>query len=122
MFFCFKSLSMVSTEVHFRQTRFINNSIPAVFSIRSDLHFHGINVFRNNTGAQCGGALFLMINSHIYLHKGTQVYILENTALKYGGGICVNDGSDSDVLDVCFYQIVDADIPTMILLYIWKEM
>ena len=77
---------------------------------KSDLHFHGVNVFRNNTGAQCGGALVLRIDSHIYLHRGTQVYILENTALKYGGGICVNGGLGSEVFDVCFWQIVDADI------------
>ena len=106
----FYALSMVSTKLHFQQTRFINNSIPAVHCYKSDLHFHGVNVFRNNTGAQCGGALVLKMNSHIYLHRGTQVYVLENTALKYGGGICVNDGSDSEVLDVCFYQIVDVDI------------
>ena len=120
----FYALLMANTEVHFRQTRFINNNIPAVYTYNSDLHFHGVNVFRNNTGGQCGGALVLRMNSHIYLHKGTQVYILENTALKYGGGICVNDGSGSEVFDVCFYQIVDPDILNnkMILLYIWKRM
>ena len=104
------ALSMISTEVHFQQTRFINNSIPAVHGYKSDLHFHGVNVFRNNTGAQCGGALILRMNCHIYLHKGTRVHILENTALKYGGGICVDGGSGSDVIDVCFWQIVDPDI------------
>ena len=106
----FYALSMVSTKLHFRQTRFINNSVPAVHCYKSDLHFHGVNVFRNNTGAQCGGALVLRIDSHIYLHRGTQVYILENTALKYGGGICVNGGSGSEVFDVCFWQIMDDDI------------
>ena len=64
----FCALAMVNTEVHFQQTRFFNNSVPAVFSYNSDLHFHGVNVFKNNTGGQCGGALVLMINSHIYLH------------------------------------------------------
>ena len=107
----YHALSTTIIEVHFQQTRFFNNSVPAVSSYNSDLHFHGVNVFRKNTGGQCGGALVLMINSHIYLHRGTQVYILENTALEYGGGICVNDGSVPElVVDVCFYQIVDAEI------------
>ena len=63
--------------------------MPAVYSYNSDLHFHGLNVFKNNTGRQCGGALVLRTVSQMYLHRGTQVYILENTAQKYGGGICV---------------------------------
>ena len=84
--------------------------MPVVYSYNSDLHFHGVNIFKNNTGRECGGALVLRTNSHIYLHQGTQVYILENTALKYGGGICVDGGLGSGVFDVCFYQIVDFDI------------
>ena len=36
----FYALSMVSTDVHFQQTRFINNSVPAVYGYKSDLHFH----------------------------------------------------------------------------------
>ena len=49
------------------------------------------------------------MNSHIYLHQGTHVYILENTALKYGGGVfymCLVP----EMIDVCFYQTVDLDI------------
>ena len=53
------ALSIMSTEVHFKQTEFCNNNIPAVYSCNSDLHFHGLNVFKNNTGRQCGGALVL---------------------------------------------------------------
>ena len=75
----------------------------------SDLHFHGINVFRNNTGGQCGGALVLLVDSQIHLHLGTQVYILDNSALKYGGGICVDDGSVPGTSMLCFYQVVDLD-------------
>ena len=85
------ALSMANTGVHFQQTRFFNNNIPAVSTYNSDLHFHGVNVFKNNTGAQCGGALDLRQN--IYLHKSAQIYVLNNTALKYGGGICVDGGS-----------------------------
>ena len=40
----------------------------------------------------------------------SQVYILENKTLKYGGGICVDSGSIPEVFDVCFYQIVDLNI------------
>ena len=50
------------------------------------------------------------MNSQIYLHRGTQVYILGNTVLKYGGGICVDGGLVPEMIDVCFYQIVDLDI------------
>ena len=38
------------------------------------------------------------------------MYILGNTALKYGGGICVDSGSVPDLGDLCFYQIADYDI------------
>ena len=103
-------LAIIATDVHFKQTGFFNNSIPAVYSYNSDLHFHEVNVFKNNTGRQCGGALVLRGGSYIYLHRGAQVYILENTALKYGGGICVDGGSVPEAYDKCFYQIVDFDI------------
>ena len=103
------ALAVQNTEVHFKETTIFNNSMPAVYSYSGDLHFHGVNVLRNNTGGHCGGALVLRL-SHIYLHKGTQVYIIENTALKYGGGICVDDGFVPDMLGVCFWQVVDPDI------------
>ena len=104
------ALSLAHTEVHFKRTRFFNNSIPAVVLFNSDLHFHGVNVFRNNTGGQCGGALVLHVDSQIHLHLGTQVYILDNSALKYGGGICVDGGSVPEISTLCFYQVVDLDV------------
>ena len=103
------ALAVINTEVHFRQTTFSDNSMPAVYSYNGDLHFHGVNVLRNNTGGHCGGGLVLRL-SHIYLYKGSHVYILENTALKYGGGICVDDGLVPKMLGVCFWQVVDLDI------------
>ena len=106
----FHALSMLNTKVYFHQTRFLNNKITAMHSYNSDLHFHGVNVFKNNTGGQCGGAIDLRMDSHIYLHRGAQVYIVENTALMYGGGICVDGGSVPEARDVCFYQIMDPDI------------
>ena len=75
----------VATEVHFKQTTFSDNGMPALYSYNGNLHFHGVNVLRNNTGRHCGGALVLKMNSCIYLHKGTHIYILKNTALKYRG-------------------------------------
>ena len=103
------ALAVIDTEVHFKQTTIFSNSMPAVYSYKGDLHFHGVNVLRNNTGGHCGGALVLRL-SHIYLYKGSHVYILENTALKYGGGICVDDGLVPEMLDLCFWQVVDLDI------------
>ena len=104
------AMAVENTEVHFKQTTIFDNSMPALYSYNGDLHFHGVNVLRNNTGRHCGGALDLRMNSHIYLHKGTHVYIVENTALKYGGGICVDGGSVPEVLGICFWQVVDPDI------------
>ena len=102
-------LSIINMVVHFKHTRFFNNNLSAVYTYNSDIHFHGINVFRNNIGRQCGGALVLRMDSHIYLHRGTQVYILRNTAFKYGGGICVDGGLVRDIPDLCFWQITDLD-------------
>ena len=65
------ALTRMNTEVHFKQTKLFNNSMPAVFSYNSHLHFHRANVFKNNTGRQCGGALDLRMDSQIYLHRGT---------------------------------------------------
>ena len=56
------AFSIIDTQVHFKQTRFFNNSMPVVYSYNSDLHFHGVNIFKNNTGRQCGGALVLRTN------------------------------------------------------------
>ena len=103
------ALEVRNTEVHFKKTTIFDNHMPALYSINSDLHFHGVNVLRNNTGRHCGGALVLHL-SHIYLHKGTHVYIIENTALKYGGGICVDGGSVHNTPEMCFWQVVDPDI------------
>ena len=104
------AMAVANTEVHFKQTTFSDNSTSALYSFNGDLHFHGVNVLRNNTGRHCGGALVLKMNSHIYLHKGTHVYIIENTALKYGGGICVDGGSVPESIEMCFWQVVDPDI------------
>ena len=105
--------------MHFKQTTFSNNSMRAVYSYNSDLHFHGVNVLKNNTGGHCGGGLVLRL-SHIYLYKGSHVYILENTALKYGGGICVDDGLVPKMLGVCFWQVVDLDISNTFCVYGWE--
>ena len=67
------ALSIANTKVHLQQTRLFNNSLPAVYNLNIDLHFHGVNIFKNNTGIQCGGALVLRMNSYIYLHRGTQL-------------------------------------------------
>ena len=90
--------------MHFKQTGFFNNNIAGLYSYNSDLHFHGVNVFKNNTGGQCGGAIDLRVDSQMYLHRGTQVCTIENPAFKYGGGICVDGGSIPDLADLCFYQ------------------
>ena len=76
----------------------------------SDLHFHGVNVYENNTVRQCGGALVLTVDSKMYLHEGTQMYVLNNTALKYGGGICVDGGVVPHLVDKCFWQLFNPDI------------
>ena len=49
-------LAILDTEVHLNQTKYFNNSLSAIYGQGSDLHFHGVNIVRNNTGV-CGGAL-----------------------------------------------------------------
>ena len=102
-------LMVTDTEVHLNQTEFYNNSLSAIQTRESDLHFHGVNIFRNNTGV-CGGALCLNIGSLMYLHSGTEIYIIENTGLKYGGGICVESGMSKRYIGACFYQFMDPEI------------
>ena len=102
------ALTVKNTEVHFTNTKIFDNLVLALYSYTGKLHFHGVNVLRNNTGRHCGGALALSL-SHIYLHKGTHFYIIENTALKYGGGICVDRGSVPESIEMCFWQVVDPD-------------
>ena len=52
------------------------------------------------------------MDSQIHLHLGTKVYILDNSALKYGGGISVDGGSVPcrNIYTLCFYQVVDVDV------------
>ena len=38
------ALGVQNTEVHFKQTTFSDNSMPAVYSYSGDLHFYGVNV------------------------------------------------------------------------------
>ena len=102
-------LTVWETEVHLNKTVFYNNSVSAIHTGGSDLHFHGVNIFRNNTGV-CGGALTLNQGSLMYLHPGAQIYIIENTGLKYGGGICVDNGIVTGYISTCFYQILDPAI------------
>ena len=102
-------LEVRETKVHLHQTEIFNNGLSAVLSQESDLHFHGVNIFRNNTGV-CGGALSLNQGSLMYLYPGTQIYIIENTGLKYGGGICVDNGVMKRYVCACFYQIMDPEI------------
>ena len=102
-------LEVWDTEVHLNQTVFYNNSLSAVRAQGSDVHFRGVNIFRNNTGV-CGGALYLNQGSLMYLHPGAQIYIIENTGLKYGGGICVDNGILKRYTSACFYQIMDLEL------------
>ena len=113
-------LNIMETEVHLNQTEFYNNSLSAVLSRESDLHFHGVNIFRNNTG-ECGGALSLNKGSLMYLHPGTQIYIIENTGLNYGGGICVDNGVMKEYISACFYQIMDHNILSQSNTFVYME-
>ena len=102
-------LAILDTEVRLNQTKYFNNSLSAIYGQGSDLHFHGVNIVRNNTGV-CGGALSLNQGSFMYVHPGTQIYITENTGLKYGGGICVDNGIVKRHIYPCFYQTMDPNI------------
>ena len=65
------ALAVQNTEVHFKQTTFSDNSMPAVYSYSGDLHFHGVNVLRNNT---YWWTLWRWTCSQIESHLSTQRY------------------------------------------------
>ena len=96
-----------NTEIHMTSTELYNNSAVGIYTYRSELHLHGYSQFKNNTGISCGGAISLNQFSIMYVYPGTEVYIVENTAKQYGGGICIDDGKITNDFTSCFYQIVD---------------
>ena len=78
------------------------NSSGTVFSLRSSfMNFFGYIHFENNH-ATYGGALKICDSSLIYLHSGTTVSFINNSALK-GGAIYAQQGC-LDTAPACFFQ------------------
>ena len=85
---------------------------------RSKIQFHGHSTFEHNFARRDGGALYLVGNSRCYFWPQASVYLLYNTAGRYGGAIHIIDSnpsidcefyeaeiSDSDYDYDCFFQI-----------------
>ena len=92
---------------------FIKNSCTGVVAIHSNLLIHGKNTIRENTGIKGGGMLFCA-SSMMYLHDGTNLSIVNNSAKVNGGGIYVEDDC-SQAVSYCFFQIknITADNATL---------
>ncbi len=98
------ALLTVNAEIHLTSATFINNTVSALGSFGSEVHFHGHNIFRHNVGV-CGGALSLNTGSVMILYRDTFILIANNTADKFGGGICMDNGNWPSSFFECYYQI-----------------
>ena len=90
-------------ETVIRDSRFENNSVPAISAFGSNIVFEGEVLIRNNFGVD-GGGLVLCEASYILLSPNTTVTFERNSALLSGGGIYAEEQClQSEPL--CFYQI-----------------
>ena len=90
-------------ETVIRDSRFENNSVPAISAFGSNIVFEGEVLIRNNSGID-GGGLVLCEASYILFSPHTTVTFERNSALLSGGGIYAEEQClQSEPL--CFYQI-----------------
>ena len=81
---------------------FTENNCTCISTKESVLHLEGTAGFYGNTGYN-GGALALVTNSSLILKPHTIMYVINNTAVQYGGGILVNEECVAET--PCFFQI-----------------
>ena len=70
---------------------------------RSIFHFHETVGFYRNRGYSGGAIAFVQNESQLKLIPHTTVYIVNNTAIQYGGGILADD--ECTAASYCFFQI-----------------
>ena len=92
-----------ATNVTLVNTTFIENNCTCISAKRSSLQFKGTVGFYRNIGYN-GGALAFFEDSFnvLTLKPHTNVNIVNNTAVQYGGGILVDECIADDP---CFFQI-----------------
>ena len=86
--------------LEFINCNFSFNALAALTVTGTNVIFRGFNIFVNNSG-QNGGALSLRTQSTIYLLPNAQMYLVNNTAVRYGGAIYIDDDNH------CFLEIYD---------------
>ena len=82
---------------------FSDNGGSAIAAIFSIITFSGIVEIRNNTGTY-GAGISLCEASYIILHLNTTIFIHDNKAVKYGGGIYI-ESICSQSHPLCFFQL-----------------
>ena len=96
-------ISKKRRETIISDSKFEDNSVPAISAVRSNIVFKGEIMIRNNSGID-GGGLVLCEASYILFSPYTTVTFEKNKALLSGGGIFAEQQClQSEPL--CFYQI-----------------
>ena len=86
---------------------FVANFPTPIFAYKTNIHFNGDCVFKDNVGV-FGGAIGLHENSFLLLTPNTHIQFVNNTALKRGGGLYISS-RDALQLSLCFFQIDHSD-------------
>ena len=73
-------------NITFLDSEFTNNTGTAIEAYDSEIHFQGETMIYGNT-AMYGGGLGLRGHSYVYLRPEAYVYIINNHAIRRGGGI-----------------------------------
>ena len=108
-FSCVKNIAVVNST-------FSDNKCTSLAAKSSVFHFHGMVGFYRNTGYRGGALAFhrdpycesrqtVRIENSMILNPNTTVYIVNNTAVRYGGGILADD--ECTVGRYCFFQTDD---------------
>lgn len=104
-------LDFISVDVTMTNCRIIGSNTTAIALRNTYLNLLGDIHFENNS-ARVGGALKVCEASLIFVHSGTHVRFLNNTAQK-GGAVYVQQ-SCTDTWPLCFIQVaVPKDIPVV---------
>lgn len=107
-------------NVTFVNSTFTENKCTCISMQESVLHFEGTLGFYRNVGFDGGALSFLVYslvtNSSIILKPHTVMYVINNTAVHYGGGILVNEECVAET--PCFFQI---DVASMEALQRWMS-
>ena len=94
---------------------FADNIGSSISAYSSDIILSGNISFLNNTGVN-GGAMALY-SSTVYFAVNAIVYFYNNTAIKVGGAIYVNNKNFPPVQEMylrpCFYRLMNADLLTI---------